>query len=336
MKKGEIVMKIKKLATLFLIGLMAFSMAACTGEETDSKKDKKEVESEESSVPSKRDAKKAAEEEYDMSFEFVSEDISKKEDEAEWVFLSKDGTLQVTVTWSEDDPDEFEFEDEEIEVEDDDDDVVIDDDDDDDVVIDDDDDVVIDDDDDDDKPSTSFEAADGLSDVYADLDNRSFAINGVVYTVGVSTLQDLLDDGVEFDSNSAANVSNNVNPNYTSSAFKVELADYYSCSIYVSNFTDTACTASECIISEVYLPVHLDKEPNGIVTFAFPLDMTEEDLIANSGEAPEFREYVSDDGKYTSHYYEYKVDSTKYYGDSGYDFEFSNGELRYVTIDYLP
>ena len=113
-------MKFKKLSVMFLIGLMAFSMAACSGEETDSKKDKKKVEeSEEVSVPSKRDAKKAAEEEYDMSFEFVSEDISKKEDSAEWVFISKDGTLQVTVSWSDEDPDEFEFDDEELEVEDD-------------------------------------------------------------------------------------------------------------------------------------------------------------------------------------------------------------------------
>ncbi len=336
-------MKFKKLSVMFLIGLMAFSMAACSGEETDSKKDKKKVEeSEEVSVPSKRDAKKAAEEEYDMSFEFVSEEISKKEDEAEWVFVSKDGTLQVTVTWSEDDPDEFEFEDEELEVEDDDDDVVIEDDDDD-VVVDDDDDVVIEDDDDDDvvvtnnKPDHStHEAVDGLSDVYADLDNRSFSVNGKVYELGVTTLQEMIDDGVPFNENDIANANNNLNKNYQSSAFKIELADYYTVSVYVSNFTDTNCPASECIITEVYLPVKQDKEPNGIVSFAFPVDITEDELRDNSGEPTDFREYISDDGTYISHTCKYQIDSTKYYGSSGYTFEFIKGELRYITIDYLP
>lgn len=334
-------MKFKKLSVMFLIGLMAFSMAACSGEETDSKKDKKKVEeSEEVSVPSKRDAKKAAEEEYDMSFEFVSEDISKKEDSAEWVFISKDGTLQVTVSWSDEDPDEFEFDDEELEVEDDDDDVI---DDDDDVVVDDDDDVVIEDDDDDDvvvtnnKPdNTTHEAVDGLSDVYADLDNRSFAVNGKVYELGVTTLQDMIDDGVPFNENDIANAGNNLNKNYTSGAFKIELEDYYSVSVYVSNFTDSNMPANECIVTEVYLPVKQDKEPNGIVSFAFPLTITEDELNDNSGEPTDFREYISDDGTYISHTCEYTVDSTKYYGDSGYKFEFVNGELRYLTIDYLP
>lgn len=332
-------MKFKKLSVMFLIGLMAFSMAACSGEETDSKKDKKKVEeSEEVSVPSKRDAKKAAEEEYDMSFEFVSEDISKKEDSAEWVFISKDGTLQVTVSWSDEDPDEFEFDDEELEVEDDDDDVI---DDDDDVVVDDD--VVIEDDDDDDvvvtnnKPdNTTHEKVDGLSDVYADLDNRSFVINGKVYELGVTTLQEMIDDGVPFNENDIANAGNNLNKNYTSGAFKIDLGDYYHFSVYVSNFTDSNMPANECIVTEVYLPVHQDEEPNGIVSFAFPLDITEDELRENSGDPTDFREYVSDDGKWTTHYCKYQIDSTKYYGSSGYDFEFSNGELKYLTIDYLP
>ena len=59
-------------------------------------------------VPSKSDVKKAAKEEYDMDFKVDSEDISDDEKDAEWVLISKDGTLQVTVTWNAKKPEEFE------------------------------------------------------------------------------------------------------------------------------------------------------------------------------------------------------------------------------------
>ena len=66
-------------------------------------------------VPSKSDVKKAAKEEYDMDFKVDSEDISDDEKDAEWVLISKDGTLQVTVTWNAKKPEEFEFDDEALE-----------------------------------------------------------------------------------------------------------------------------------------------------------------------------------------------------------------------------
>ena len=65
-------------------------------------------------VPSKSDVKKAAAEEYDMDFKVDSEDVSDDEKEAEWVLISKDGTLEVTVTWNAKKPDEFEFDDKEL------------------------------------------------------------------------------------------------------------------------------------------------------------------------------------------------------------------------------
>ena len=43
-----------------------------------------------------------------------------------------------------------------------------------------------------------FKHAEGLSDIYADLDNRSFVLDGRLYTLGVSTLQDFIDNGAEF------------------------------------------------------------------------------------------------------------------------------------------
>ena len=63
-------------------------------------------------VPSKRDVQKEVEKEYDMDFKLDSKDIADDESEAEWVFISKDGTLEVTVSWSAKDPDEFDFDEE--------------------------------------------------------------------------------------------------------------------------------------------------------------------------------------------------------------------------------
>ena len=65
-------------------------------------------------VPSKSDVKKAAADEFDMDFKVDSEEISDDEKEAEWVLISKDGSLQVTVTWNAKTPDKFEFDDEEL------------------------------------------------------------------------------------------------------------------------------------------------------------------------------------------------------------------------------
>ena len=88
----------KKVMALVLGLSMMLSIAACG----------KKVE-----VPSKGDVKKAAAEEYDMEFKVDSEDVSDDEKEAEWVLISKDGTLEVTVTWNAKNPDEFEFDDKE-------------------------------------------------------------------------------------------------------------------------------------------------------------------------------------------------------------------------------
>ena len=67
-------------------------------------------------VPSSSDAKAAVQEEYDMKFKLDSEKIAKDESEATWVFISKDGTLEVTVTWDAKHPKDFEFEDKDLAV----------------------------------------------------------------------------------------------------------------------------------------------------------------------------------------------------------------------------
>ena len=62
-----------------------------------------------------------------------------------------------------------------------------------------------------------------LGSKWIDLDNMQFSVNGKVYTLGKTTLQEMIDDGVPFDENDINNAGNNVNPNYTSDSFEIVL-----------------------------------------------------------------------------------------------------------------
>ena len=91
----------KKWLALILSVCMLVGLAACSGGTA--------VE-----VPSKSEARRAAEREYDMDFVLDDQDIADDGSEAEWVFISEDGTLQVTVSWDAKHPDEFDFKDKEL------------------------------------------------------------------------------------------------------------------------------------------------------------------------------------------------------------------------------
>ena len=91
----------KKIFAVILSISLIMGLAACAGK----------VE-----VPSKKDVQKEVEKEYDMDFDLDSKDIAEDGSEAEWVFISEDGSLQVTVSWSAKDPDEFDFDEEELAV----------------------------------------------------------------------------------------------------------------------------------------------------------------------------------------------------------------------------
>ena len=60
--------------------------------------------------PSEKDLQKKLEDEFDGEFELEEDNIADDKSEAEYVFISDDGTRQVTVNWSADDPDDLEFE----------------------------------------------------------------------------------------------------------------------------------------------------------------------------------------------------------------------------------
>lgn len=181
-------------------------------------------------------------------------------------------------------------------------------------------------------PAVSASSAKFASTKYADLDHRQFAINGKVYTLGVTTLQDMIDDGVPFDKDDIANANNNVNPD-SGTDFEIELGKYNYATVYVGNFTDDNKAAKDCPIREIYFSIDEDETQN-VLSFNFPFSLTEDNLKENSGDPTDYSTNTSN--KYTHTTYEYKVESDDYYGESGYNFEFTNGKLSYVTIDYMP
>lgn len=311
----------KKVLALVLGLSMMLSIAACG----------KKVE-----VPSKSDVKKAAAEEYDMDFKVDSEEISKDQKEAEWVLISKDGSLEVTVTWNAKKPDDFEFDAEEhpeaTETE----------------------------------PEISIETsaetsetteatttattaasetsaagsetsattpADPSGKTYVNFDEMNFYVNGKKFTLGKTTLQDMIDAGVPFDSEDLQNAGNNVKSNSESDCFKIMIGDYYYARVYFMNDTEDGKPATACFAHEITFRYD---EPQDVVTFDFPFDITMDSLKANSGEPNEDPFHYDGDGDYYSDTLKYTKESERYFNDSVYEFDFVRGEFDSIRMTYIP
>ena len=312
----------KKILALVLSLAMMLGLASCA----------KKVE-----VPSKSDVKKAAKEEYDMDFKVDSEDISDDEKDAEWVLISKDGTLQVTVTWNAKKPEEFEFDDEELAA-----------------------------------PTTTTTTEEPTTTTteeptttttteastpdssdnggstpnpnpsgakYVNFDDMSFYINGKKYTLGKSTLQDLIDDGVKFEEDDLENAKNNIKSHYQSSYFKIDPGVKNGCFIWIQVFneTDSGKPANECYINEILYKVLSDEgAKQKVITFDFPLNLTLDELKANSGEPNETPYHNEDNPKYIYDTLEWTKKGTKFWNSNRISFRFTNGALKEVSMTYIP
>ena len=319
----------KKVLALVLGLSMMLSIAACG----------KKVE-----VPSKSDVKKAAAEEYDMDFKVDSEEISKDQKEAEWVLISKDGSLEVTVTWNAKNPEEFEFDAEEhpeaTETEP----------------------VVVTETSDTSETTTEATTAttaattaasetsaagsetsgsdtaattpvDPSGKTYVNFDEMNFYVNGQKFTLGKTTLQEMIDAGVPFDPEDLQNAGNNVKSNSESDCFKIMIGDYYYARVYFMNDTEDGKAAKDCFAHEISFRYD---EPQDVVTFDFPFDITMDSLKANSGEPSEEPFHYDGDGDYYSDTLKYTKESERYYNDSVYEFDFVRGEFDSIRMTYIP
>lgn len=190
-----------------------------------------------------------------------------------------------------------------------------------------------------------FVPIEGLSEKYGDFDNRSFAYDGKVYVLGESTLKDLIDGGVPFKENDLNNRGNNVNSNYETDTYGIEINDFVSMQVKFVNTTNEAKKAEDCLLSYVrlytiYVP-HPDYEESlneeirtniadasKHVCFSFPLTLTKEQLLENNSESTETGD----------NYVNYYIDSEVYMASSGYHFGFNIDvdQLENVSISWLP
>lgn len=319
----------KKVMALVLGLSMLLSIAACG----------KKVE-----VPSKSDVKKAAAEEYDMDFKVDSEEISKDEKEAEWVLISKDGSLEVTVTWNAKNPEEFEFDAEEhpeatetepvVSIETD----------------------ISESSETSETTAATTAATSETSAVgsetsasgsetsanpnpnpsgalYVNFDEMNFYVNGKKFTLGKTTLQEMIDAGVPFDSEDLQNAGNNVKSNSESDCFKIMIGDYYYARVYFMNDTEDGKAAKDCFVHEISFRYD---DPQDVVTFDFPFDITMDSLKANSGEPNEEPFHYDGGDGYYSDTLKYTKESERYYNNSVYEFDFVKGEFDSIRMTYIP
>ena len=168
---------------------------------------------------------------------------------------------------------------------------------------------------------------------FIDYDNRKLMINGHTYTLGKTTLQEMIDDGVVFDDDFAYRANNIVDADKSDSG-TIVLGDNWNAYVHFSNFEEnTTKTLKDCVLSAVYFTVKEDREQK-IIEFPFSLKMTENKLKKTAGKPTYTSKNKFDDQKIKR--YEYKTKSKSHYMDSGYSFEFVNGKLKYIVMDWTP
>lgn len=169
--------------------------------------------------------------------------------------------------------------------------------------------------------------------LYINFDEMCFYINGVKFTLGVSTLQDMIDAGVPFRESDLENAGNNLRANYQSEGFRIVLGEYLTAIVYMLNDSDSGMPVSECCVCEIY--IGCANRQQDILHFDFPLDLTMEELIDRAGEPSELLHFDSDNG-YDLDTLLYQKASAKYFSCTKYSFEFVKGVLTYVTMTCLP
>lgn len=192
-----------------------------------------------------------------------------------------------------------------------------------------------------------FEPVPGLSENYADMDKFTFAYNGQVFQLGVNTIGDLLDAGMEFN-------NPDIELEYLDHEFGVEQETvafnfYINQTVHVRftgfNQTDHLLPCKECVLSSVEFnltdTIRNDtddsmvstivgniEEANEILKFPFPMDLRLNDLLEKNPD-PSKNEGV--DGV------EYMVRSKVYY-PTGYYFRFGEDTeiMNHFLMRWLP
>lgn len=167
-------------------------------------------------------------------------------------------------------------------------------------------------------------------DIKIDSYNMKFYINGAEYTLGETKLSDMINNGVEFDNYAETDT---VEAGYVSKPYRINVAEDWSAYVAVMNESDEVASADDCVVCGSSITMR-DGKTQDVVSYDFPLNLTEDELRQAAGDPTNESTYSSDG--YTTDTLEYTHEPEKYYGDCGYTFEFKNGQLQSVSLDWLP
>lgn len=178
--------------------------------------------------------------------------------------------------------------------------------------------------------TTEAVEAQASGDIKIDSYNMKFYVNGAEYTLGETKLSDMINNGVEFDNYAETDT---VEARYVSKPYKINVAEDWSAYVEVMNESDEVASAADCIVCDSSITMR-DGKTQDVVSYDFPLNMTEDELRQAAGDPT--NESTHSSGDYTNDTLEYTHEPEKYYGDCGYTFEFKNGQLQSVSLDWLP
>ena len=172
-----------------------------------------------------------------------------------------------------------------------------------------------------------------------DFDDMHFFVNGKKYTLGKSTLQEMIDDGVPFEESDLKKVDQKIKKNQRqlTGGFRIRLDKFWSALVYVMNVEDDEKTLAESVIYRISVP-SLDQnyKNEANLTFDFPLNITMDELVKNAGEPAEGNKKHNDYDNYHTDTFSYKQKSKKFLGSKAFNFDFKNDVLNKVELDYIP
>jgi len=137
-----------------------------------------------------------------------------------------------------------------------------------------------------------------LSDKYVDFNNMSFKYNGHLMTLGVSTLQDFLDAGLEPKDNYDKVWKNHFygDPHVAGCAIEYNISGkvlFGGVDLYFCNLKEEGTPMKDCVLCYVNYGENKTDKENGAYSnnfeFSFPYNLTADELTANSGE-PTYKE----------------------------------------------
>ncbi|MBO7450354.1 MAG: hypothetical protein J6U54_08270 [Clostridiales bacterium] len=167
-----------------------------------------------------------------------------------------------------------------------------------------------------------------VSDKFVDFDDMSFYVNGKKYTLGVTTLQQMIDDGVPFQDVSDKDDILEGQMSYFS-PYVIDLADYYSANVYVSNYSDEESKIADLTITGISFNYRSDLSQD-LLSFDYPIPFKEEDLIACAGDADKTDSFDNTD------ILTYEKSSEIYYGTSYFKYTFTDGIFSGISMSYMP